>query len=396
MPDATLTCLDLWFRAGSSLEKAGEEGLAHFLEHMVFKGSNTHKAGEFDRKIEALGGSSNAATGFDDVHFYVQVPQKVVEPALELLIDLVINPALLPDPFAMEREVVLEEIAQHNDQPEEQVFQQLLSSCWKDHPYGRPILGLKESLENLTPKRMKDFHNRLYTSENCCLSIAGGIQDEMIHFINRSHLSTLSPKNASIKGNAGVSRINFKTGRETIQIARLESARILKAWPIAAAHDQQLIMGADIATTIFCEGRSSRLIRRLREELQIVESVDMDITVLEQGGLVLLEACCKVEDVEQVEDEINNLLIESLITAVDKKELDRACHLVRNSLCFSLELPSQIAGMAGTHMLWGRQQSLLAPLQHIQYWSAERLKKEILCELQPQKSYTLIATPLSV
>ena len=125
MSNAPLTCIDLWCKGGSFFEKKGEEGLAHFLEHMIFKGSDALDAGEFDRRIEALGGSSNAATGFDDVHFHVLVPPKVVSEALELLLDLVLKPALLPNAYAMEREVVLEEIAQHNDQPEEKVFQTL-------------------------------------------------------------------------------------------------------------------------------------------------------------------------------------------------------------------------------------------------------------------------------
>ena len=184
MPDAPLTCLDLWFRAGSFTEAPGEEGLAHFLEHMVFKGSACHEAGEFDRKIEALSGSSNAATGFDDVHFHVLVPSKVVAPALDLLLDLVLKPALLPAEYSLEREVVLEEIAQHNDQPDEKVFQKLLSTCWSNHAYGRPILGFEKSLKNSNPSTMKSFHKRLYRASNCCLSIAG-VLPKGINFLQR-------------------------------------------------------------------------------------------------------------------------------------------------------------------------------------------------------------------
>ena len=131
MPDADLTCLDFWCRGGSTFEDHGEEGLAHFLEHMVFKGSATLQAGEFDRRIEALGGSSNAATGFDDVHFHVLVPSSCAQNALDLLLDLVLNPALREDAYGMERDVVLEEIAQYRDQPDEQVFQTLsVSGFW--------------------------------------------------------------------------------------------------------------------------------------------------------------------------------------------------------------------------------------------------------------------------
>ncbi|HCO76116.1 MAG TPA: insulinase family protein, partial [Synechococcus sp. UBA8071] len=96
MPDAPLTCLDLWCRAGSASEQPGEEGMAHFLEHMVFKGSERLAAGAFDEAIEALGGSSNAATGFDDVHFHVLTPPDRAREALDLLLELVLQPSLEP------------------------------------------------------------------------------------------------------------------------------------------------------------------------------------------------------------------------------------------------------------------------------------------------------------
>jgi len=117
LPQAPVVCLDLWCRAGSACERSDESGLAHFLEHMVFKGSQSLEAGEFDLKVEALGGNSNAATGFDDVHYHVLMPPEAAPQALELLLDLVLQPRLDGDDFAMERQVVLEELAQSEDQP---------------------------------------------------------------------------------------------------------------------------------------------------------------------------------------------------------------------------------------------------------------------------------------
>ena len=103
MPDASLTCIDLWCKGGSYFEKEGEEGLAHFLEHMIFKGSNLLKEGEFDKKIEAFGGSSNAATGHDDVHYYVLVPNKAVSNAIDLLLNLALAPSLEEKPYLLNK-----------------------------------------------------------------------------------------------------------------------------------------------------------------------------------------------------------------------------------------------------------------------------------------------------
>ena len=161
MPDAPLTCIDFWCQAGSSSEHPGEEGIAHFLEHMVFKGSGRLAAGAFDEAIEALGGSSNAATGFDDVHFHVLVPPDRAAEALDLLLELVLKPALEPQGFATERDVVLEEIAQYADQPTEQVLQSILSLGCGDHAYGRPILGKVATLNAMEPSLMRRFHQRI-------------------------------------------------------------------------------------------------------------------------------------------------------------------------------------------------------------------------------------------
>lgn len=404
MKDAPLTCLDLWCQAGSFCEHAGEEGIAHFLEHMVFKGSQRLQAGEFDRRVEALGGSSNAATGFDDVHFHVLVPPSAAEEALELLLDLVFSPAFSPETFVLERDVVLEEIAQYRDQPDERVIQTLLQACCANHPYGRPILGFEASLNASDPEAMHAFHQRRYIGENCCLAVAGAIPNGFVDVLNESALVSIashpnsekelnrqSAVNTSLSVN---SHLDFKTGREDIRVSRLESGRFVMAWKIPPASNQTMIMGADLATTLLSEGRRSRLVQHLREELQIVESIDMDVTALEQGSLVMLEACCPEEQLNQVEQEIHKVLGASLESPPLPQEMVRSQQLVRNGLCFNLEAAGQVAGLAGNHALWNRPQPLLQPLEHLDRWSAKRLQEDIFPIFQPDKSFTLVARPL--
>ncbi len=394
IPEAPLTCIDLWCRAGSAFETSGDEGLAHFLEHMVFKGSSTLDAGEFDLQIETLGGSSNAATGFDDVHFFVLVPPKAAFAALDLLLNLVLSPAFDPEAYCLEREVVLEEIAQSKDQPDEQVFQELLRNCWRNHPYGRPILGEEKSLKKSTPETMRAFHNRQYIGKNCCIVIAGNIPKGIDASLDKSQLAELSNKDLDINSTSSNSQVlTFKKDKEELFIPRLESARLLMAWEFPPASNQQMIMGADIATSILAEGRRSRLVQKLREDLRLVESIEMDLTVLEQGSLVILEACCLENNLEKVEGEIQKLLKESCTLTSNAKELRRATQLVRNGLYFNLEASAQVAALIGSHSLWGRDQTLLQPLEHIEYWSHEKLNQGIFSLLQPENSYTLIARP---
>ena len=393
MAEAPLTCLDLWIKGGSSYEKPGEEGFAHFLEHMVFKGSNNLSEGEFDLRIEELGGSSNAATGFDDVHYHVLVPPDAVNKALELLLSLVFSPTFPKEAFETERKVVLEEIAQHEDQPEEQVFQNLLETCWPNHSYSRQILGLKDSLNLATPQKLRDFHKRLYRGSNCTLSIAGNIPKGINNFIEKSLLSRLDVVSDREIEKLKTKNPLFQKHHAEIYVERLETARVLMAWPIPSAKEQLINMGNDIATSLLCEGRRSRLVQHLREDLKIVESIDMGLTLLEQGGLIILEACCLDNNVNIVQEEINKILKECIEEAPTDQEIKRAHQLVRNSICFGVEMTTQVAGLAGSYALWKRHQSLLEPLTYISYWSGSKIQKEIFPKLQPELSCTLITRP---
>ena len=240
LPQAPLVCLDFWCRAGSAFEQAGESGLAHFLEHMVFKGSEALAAGEFDARVEALGGSSNAATGFDDVHYHVLIPPQAAGEALDLLLDLVLRPSLEAEAFAMERQVVLEELAQSEDQPEEVALQRRLSLALPDHPYGQPILGEREALLAHAPDAMAGFHSRLYGAGRCVLALSGATEEAgLAERIRQGPLAGLRPAAEP----AAPPELRLRPGEERIALPRLEAARLLMAWQLPAAHDEDAAEG---------------------------------------------------------------------------------------------------------------------------------------------------------
>ena len=390
LPQAPLICLDFWCRAGSAAESPDESGLAHFLEHMVFKGSEQLPAGAFDRRIEALGGSSNAATGFDDVHYHVLIPPEAAAEALDLLLELVLKPRLAAADFAMERQVVLEELAQSEDQPEEVAFQDLLRRACADHAYGLPILGRRAALETHRPELMAAFHRRHYRADRCCLAVAGPLGG--LDLAQRLEDSPL----AELEGGAlfgPVEPFQLHPGDASLELPRLEAARLLMAWRLPGAADQDAVVGGDLLTTLLAEGRRSRLVERLREELRLVESIDLDLNVLEAGCLVLLEAVCEAEHVEAVEREVRAVLEELLVAPPEAAEVERARRLVGNGYRFSLEAPGSVAAMVGNSQLWGRCHDLEAPLHWIQGWDEDRLSRDLIPLLQPDRAFTLRALP---
>ena len=390
MEDSTLTCIDFWCRGGSNYEMKDEEGMAHFLEHMIFKGSKNLKEGEFDLKIESLGGSSNAATGLDDVHYHILVPPSNTEEALNLLLELLLFPEIEQNAFQMEKEVVLEEISQNIDQPDEIIYMKLLKECCSPHRYSRPILGDKKTIRNITPKEMKLFHNKHYVGRNCTLCVAGKVPNKIYSIINNSKLNNLK---SIIKDENLKNRITFNKGYKKELIPRLECGRILKAWELPPAKENLLISGAEIAATLLCEGRNSLIVKRLREEKRIIDSVEIDLQILEEGGLIILDVCCPIENIEIAENEINKILNELTKDLLTNKDVNRARKLVKNNIFFSLELSNQIASTIGNQALWGRHESIVQSIKELSYWTSKRLNKLIFPLFKSEKSFTLIAKP---
>lgn len=390
MADAPLVCLDFWCRAGSVWEEPQESGIAHFLEHMVFKGSRRLAAGEFDLRIESLGGSSNAATGFDDVHFHVLLPPEAAAEGLDLLLDLVLQPLLAPEAFAMERQVVLEELAQSEDQPDEVAVQALLSRACPDHSYGLPILGLRERLLAHTPEAMARFHRRRYTAEHCVLAISGALEaTDLEQRLEHGPLAALPAAAAD----PPMPALRVRPGVHRLAVPRLESARLLMAWPLPAAGDQRAVMGADLLTTLLAEGRRSRLVERLREQLRIVETVDLDLHALECGSLALLEAVCEAEDLPAVQRAIDTVWQETGASPLPDPEWRRCQRLVANGYRFALEAPAGVAGLIGSNALWEREQSLQRPLELLETWSAADLQRQLLPLLDPRRACVVQAVP---
>jgi zinc protease len=406
LPEAPLVCIDFWCRAGSVFEAPGESGMAHFLEHMVFKGSRGSgsgqglAAGEFDRRVEALGGSSNAATGFDDVHYHVLIPPAAAPEALDLLLELVLRPRLEAEAFAMERQVVLEELAQSEDQPEEVAVQRLLALACPDHPYGRPILGRREALLAQDPEAMEAFHHRLYAAGSCVLALSGAVADgELAARAANGPLAAL-PLPTDLSTDLPLPPLPtpppplaLRPGEHHLALPRLEAARLLMAWWQPPADDLPGLMGADLATTVLAEGRRSRLVERLREQLRLVESIDLDLHAMETGSLALLEAVCESDELPAVRQAVTTVWQEVMAAPLPEAEWQRAQRLVANGYRFGLESAGGVAGLIGNNHLWGRRQGLEAPLQLLESWNPVDLRERALALLDPQRACVLEVVP---
>ena len=387
-----LISIDIWCKAGSSFEDVNKNGTAHFLEHMIFKGSNKIMPGEFDHKIESLGGLSNASTGYDDVHYHVLVPPSNFKESLALLTNIVVAPNFNPDEFIKEKGVVIDEIKQQNDQPEERLFNYFLKRVWLSPNYANSILGTEQSIKNLEINDLVKFHSKHYTTEKICIAIAGNLSEEIYKIFEKSDLSGIkeSPNLINLKNKPS---LKIRNGRESVKFDNLEFSRIFMAWFIPNLNDQKNIIGLEILASILSVGRNSRLVKILKEDSNLVESVYVDVNAGELGGLFIMEASCESKDIDLVEKQINKTIDElSNCKALTLDEIKKAINIVKSNYIFNLETSTQLSSFFGNELLWGRKSSINNLESHLKYWNDLDNFKEITEYIRGEK-FTLVASP---
>lgn len=338
---------DVWVRAGAIAEPADWMGMAHFLEHMIFKGTDRLLPGVFDQEIESRGGLTNAATSHDYAHFYVALEAAALPQTLPYLAELLLHAAIPADEFVRERAVVLEEIRQADDDPDWLGFQALSALTYQQHAYGRSVLGTPTQLNPRSPEEMRCFHQAHYQPENMTVVITGGIsqaatleivQQSFCHFPQRSDcLPVTSVQPPVLQG----------VQRQILSLPRLEQGRLLMAWLGPGIDRLSDACGLDLLTVLLCEGRSSRLVRELREERQWVQAISGSFSLQKECSLLSLTIWLEPQQVERVEATVRDRLSELASQPISLAELARCQRLLCNDYAFSTETPSQLAGLYG-------------------------------------------------
>lgn len=366
--------VDVWVRAGASQEPAEWSGMAHFLEHMVFKGTQRLQPGEFDWAIESQGGVTNAATSHDYAHFYITVAAESLPQTLPYLADLLLCAAIPADEFVRERQVVLEEIRQAYDDPDWVSYQMLCELLYGDHAYGRAVLGKAEILEARSPEEMRRFHQAHYQPENMTVVVAGGLSEATAISLVQQSFNRFAqpiwcpePKAKPLP--------SPKHQRQILALPNLEQSRLTMAWVGPGLETIEVACGLDVISMLLGGGRTSRLVRELREEQQLVQDVSSYFT-LQQGCSVLsLSMWLEAEQVERVEQRVCDRIKELSLTLVSAAELAKAKRLLLNDYAFSTETPGQIAGLYGYYATIAEPGLALTYPQQLQATTAQTLQK---------------------
>ncbi|NER34610.1 MAG: insulinase family protein [Oscillatoria sp. SIO1A7] len=356
--------LNLWFKVGSSVEPDEINGMAHFLEHMVFKGTDKLQAGEFERYIEESGAITNAATSQDYTHYYITTAPKDFAKLAPLQMDVVLNPSIADDAFERERLVVLEEIRRSQDSPGRRNYLRSMEMLFKTLPYRRPVLGPASVVENLTPQQMRDFHASYYQPQSLTAVAVGNLPvSELVEIVADSlatagateRVAPLHIDSPTFSVPAPEQPFRDIVLREYVDES-LQQARLVMMWRVPGLVDVEETYALDVLAAILGRGRTSRMIQDLREERGLVSSISISNMTYRLQGAFYISAALPAENIETVVaiilDHIRTLQLEG----VSETEISRIRTQVANGFIFHNESPSDRS------TLYGYFQSMLGDL----------------------------------
>jgi zinc protease len=312
--------LQIWAKVGSADERPGEEGLAHFHEHMLFKGTARRGVGQIAGEIEGVGGRINAYTTFDVTVYHATVPSEHAHVALDVLADAVGQPAFDPAEVAREVEVVLEEIRRSEDSPHHVLSDALFSEAYQTHPYRAPILGTPASVAAFDQGRVQAFYRRWYTPENLVVVAVGDFDSAAFLESVRATFASWTP------GGTRRNRPHEPTQRQprcALLRRPFETACLELAWPIVEFRhiDAPLL---DLLGFILGEGDSSRLVRRVKEHDALADRIDSSSYTPLDAGLFGASADAEPEQVARVVEAVAREVELLRLAPVTEAELEKA------------------------------------------------------------------------
>jgi len=388
MPHVRSVSLGVWIGTGSRDEQAEENGLSHFVEHMVFKGTTTRSARDIARETDAIGGNLDAFTGKETVCFNIKVLDTNVPTAMNILADLVLNPTFNPDDIAREQSVVLEEIKMDEDNPDYLIHEIHTANFWKNDPLARSILGTAKTVSSFDEVAVRRFHSERFVPSNMIFSAAGHLEhEEMIAEVTR-YFGALAATFAT--------RERFPEPAPTPHITlrnkkSLEQVQICLGVP-APRVDHPDRYALYLLSSILGGGMSSRLFQSVREEAGLAYSIYSELSPFRDTGALSIYAGTSIGKTQ----EMLHLILEEFrrikAEPVSEDELERAKNQSKGNIVLGLESSSsRMSNLARQQMYYGRFNTvddIIADVDRVTAADVQRLAVELL---QPEKiSLTLL------
>nr|WP_028922928.1 pitrilysin family protein [Pseudonocardia acaciae] len=363
VPGVCSASVGVWIAAGSRHETVGEAGAAHYLEHLLFKGTARRSAIQIAEEIDAVGGELNAFTAKDHTCFFAHVLDSDLPLAVDLLSDVVTAATMAPAAVELERAVVLEEIAMRADDPEDLLGEVFDTALFGEHPLGRPVIGTQASIEAMTRDRLHAFWRRHYTPPRMVVAAAGNVEHErMVELVSDAFPAGVDPAadTPADFGGPPTTRPGLTLlGEDT------EQAHLMLGVPGLGRDDPHRV-ALDVLNTALGGGLSSRLFQEVREQRGLAYSVYSGTTNYADAGQLAVYAGCQPDRLGEVVEVTRRVLSEVAGGALTAAEVTRAKGAMRGGLVLGLEdTGSRMNRIGRLEIDHGRQRSLRESLDRI-------------------------------
>jgi predicted Zn-dependent peptidase len=352
MPHLRSVSMGAWIGSGSRDEAAEVNGISHFVEHMVFKGTTSRSAQQIAREVDTIGGNLDAFTGKEMVCFNIKVLDQNVPPALEVLADLVLHPTFTPEELAREQGVILEEIKMDEDNPDYLVHEVWTQNFWKGDALGRPILGTAKTVSSFNQQIVFDFYAGRFTPRNMVFSAAGNLDHDVFVAQVEKEFRSLAASGEEATPKIAAPRV---TPHITLKRKKsLEQVQFCLGVPAPPVNDARRY-GVYLLNTMLGGGMSSRLFQTIREDQGLAYSIYSEMNPFRDTGSICIYAGTSVDKTQKVLQLTLKELRRLKEEAVSDVELKRAKDQLKSNMVIGLESSgSRMTNLARQQMYFGR------------------------------------------
>lgn len=337
--------MGFWVGVGSRYESEKQWGITHFIEHMLFKGTEKRTADQISGAVDAVGGQLNAFTSKENTCYYIKTLTEDFPLAVDVLSDMFLNSRFDNEEIAKEREVIIEEIKMYEDTPDDQVHDLMSANLWPDHPLGRAILGTEESIAAFDHDMLKDYMKQYYTGSNIVVSVVGNISHKQVVDAIQEVLGGI-PKG---EPNQYVIADRAKAG-VNCYYKEIAQSQICVAMPGVAKEDDRLFP-LSVLNTYLGGGMSSRLVKKIREEEGLAYSVYSYNGSYTDTGAFVISVGTRPENCQRVIDIILEELEDVRQNGITQDELDKSFSQLKGSLYMGLETVNSRMNKLGRSLL---------------------------------------------
>ena len=370
MPHVRSVSLGVWIGSGSRIERGSENGLSHFIEHMLFKGTRNRSAEDIAKSVDSVGGGLDAFTSKELVSYNTKVLDEHLPFAFDVLSDLVLNPLFREEDIEKEKSVILEEIKMEADQPEFVLHETFIGNFWKGHGLGKPILGTRETVKKFEQNMLSKFYSRVYSPSNILITAAGNLKHHEITRLVAEKFASLEERERPALGSIPLPHAPIILKKKE-SLEQIHIAMGVPAYPLAHSCRFPLY----VLNTVLGGGMSSRLFQNIREKQGLAYAVYSELNLFSDTGCFTVYAGTGVETAKQVVDSVVREFRQFKEELIGEDELRRAKDHLKGSLMLSLEsTSSRMSNLARQELYFKEFLSMDEMLENIEAVTREQVQ----------------------